>query len=268
MLTPSEFVDAYAAIGRKKAEAPAAKLFILAVLAGFLIGMGGAVSNTASYAVENTSAAKIICGVLFPFGLVTVILTGAELFTGNCLIAVSVLSEQTDVWKMLRNFVIVYLGNFIGAAALSAACVYGGQLDLSNGALALATIKTASAKCSLSFGKAITLGILCNILVCAAVMCALCAADTSGRTIGAYIPVSFFVICGFEHCVANMYYIPAGILALTVPKYAALASKIGMDFSTLEWHSFLCRNLLPVTLGNFIGGCAFAFLIWAGHRKR
>lgn len=267
MLSPGEFVDSYSAVGAGKAAAPAKKLLLLAILAGFLIGMGGAVTNTASHAIENVSAAKIICGMLFPFGLIMVVLTGAELFTGNCLITIPVLAKRASLRGMARNLAIVYVGNFVGAAALAAACAYSGQMNLSGGGLAVTTIKIAAAKCTLPFGSAVVLGVLCNILVCAGVMCALCAKSVAGRAVGAFVPVSFFVFCGFEHCVANMYYVPAGLFALSVPKYAALAEAAGLDTAALTWGGFLLRNLLPVTLGNVLGGCGFAALIWASHRK-
>ena len=268
MLTPAEFVETYAEIGAGKAKAPAQKLFLLAILAGFFIGMGGAVSSTATHALTNVSAAKIAAGLLFPFGLILVILTGSELFTGNCLMTISVLSRKTTLRGMLRNLVIGYLGNFAGSLALAAGCVFSGQLNLSNGGLAVATIKTAAAKCSLTFGHAVLLGVLCNILVCAAVMCAISAKSVPGKAIGAFVPICLFVICCFEHCVANMYYIPAGLFALSVPQYAALAAKAGVATAGLTWGGFLLHNLLPVTLGNLLGGCGYAAIIYAAYGKR
>jgi len=268
MLSASEFVESYGAIGAGKANAPAKKLSLLGILAGFLIGMGGVVTNTAAHAITNVSVAKIACGLLFPFGLILVILTGAELFTGNNLIIISVLSGQATVRGMLRNWGIVYLGNFAGSVALAAACAFSGQMNLSDGELGVYAIKVAAAKCVLTFGHALTLGILCNILVCIAVMCALCAKDVTGRAIGAFVPISFFVICGFEHSVANMYYIPAGLFALSVPKYAQAAAAARFSTDALTWGNFLLRNLLSVTIGNVIGGCGFAALIWAAHCKR
>lgn len=265
MLSASEFVESYGAIGAGKAKAPAMKLFLLGILAGFLIGMGGAVTNTAAHAIANVSAAKIACGLLFPFGLIMVVLTGAELFTGNCLMIIPLLSGQATVRGMLRNWAIVYLGNFAGSVALAAACAFSGQMNLSDGGLGAYTIKVAAAKCSLTFGHALVLGILCNILVCIAVMCALCAGDVVGRAVGAFVPIAFFVICGFEHSVANMYYITAGLFALKVPQYAEAAT--GVQTAALTWGNFLVRNLLPVTLGNILGGCGFAALIWVAHRK-
>ncbi len=267
LFSPSEFVANYAAVGEGKAKAPAGRLFFLAILAGLLIGLGGAVTNTATHALDNVSAVRIVSGLLFPFGLIMVVLTGAELFTGNCLITISIMEKRATFPGMLRNLGIVYAGNFLGAVLLAAACAYCGQLSYSAGGLAVATIRLAAAKSATPFFSAFILGILCNILVCAAVMSALCAKDAFGRAVGAYVPVAVFVLCGFEHCVANMFYVPAGLFALTVPQYAELAAQAGIETTGLTWGGFLINNLLPVTLGNLAGGVAFAALIGRCHSK-
>ncbi|MEY8401765.1 formate/nitrite transporter family protein [Oscillospiraceae bacterium 44-34] len=265
MLSPVEFIDLYAQAGAKKAANSAQRLCLSAVLAGFLIAAGAVVANTAGHMLTNAGLSRVLCGLLFPFGLIMVIITGAELFTGNCLITISVLEKKASLAGMVRNLVIVYIGNLLGAVVLASAIVYCGQLDLSAGALAVHTIRTAAAKCAIPFGKAVVLGILCNILVCAGVMCSLCGKSLAGKAIGAFVPVSFFVIGGFEHCVANMYYIPAGLMAAGVPQYARLAAEAGVDLSALTLGGFF-TNLLPVTIGNIIGGCGFGALIWSCHR--
>lgn len=267
MLSPGEFVDLYAQIGAKKSANSARKLVLSAVLAGFLIGMGAVVSNTAGHMLTNAGVSRVVCGLLFPFGLIMVIITGAELFTGNCLITISLLERKAGLSGMIRNLALVYFGNLLGAAVLAAAIVYCGQLDLSAGALAVHTIRVAAAKCAIPFGKAVVLGILCNVVVCAGVMCSLCGKSLPGKAIGAFVPVCFFVVGGFEHCVANMYYIPAGIVAAGVPRYAQLAQEAGVDLSALNWMGCL-GNLIPVTIGNIIGGCGFGALIWACHRTK
>ena len=183
MLNSSDFVESYTAIGGKKANSPTFRLLLLGILAGFLIGMGSAVTNVAVHSMANVSAAKVIGGLLFPFGLIAVILTGAELFTGNCFLIMPALPRQIRIGAMLRNLVLVYLGNLIGAIALAAAYCFSGQMNLSGGHLAVYTMKVAAAKCSLSFESAVVLGILCNILVCIGVMCALCAKDVAGRLV-------------------------------------------------------------------------------------
>ena len=197
MLSPAEFVDFYAQAGAKKTANSAGRLFLAAVLAGFFIGGGGLVSGVASFGLDNLSAARVVSGLLFPFGLIMVILTGAELFTGNCMIAISLLERRATLAGMVRNLMIVYLGNFVGAALLAAAVAWGGAFD--NVALGVYAIQTAAKKCQLAPGRAVVLGILCNILVCAGVMCSLCSKSLPGRAVGAFVPVSFFVIGGFEH---------------------------------------------------------------------
>lgn len=267
MSAPPEIIAAYSDIGVKKTSYSTPKIILLGILAGFLVGLAAVATNTAAYAVENDSLSKLICGLIFPFTLAIIMLIGAELFTGNTMIVISVLDRKTSLISMLRDWLLVYLGNFLGSVILAAMCFYGGQFGRSNGLLAAYTIKTAASKCSLSFPPAVLLGILCNILVCIGVLCSLSANDTTGRVLGAYLPVSFFVIAGFEHCVANMYYIPAGLFALKNPAYLQKALEAGIDISNLTWGNFLVRNLLPVTIGNIIGGMALALLLWWCHFK-
>ena len=265
MLSPGEFLEFYAQTGAKKCANSAGRLCLSSILAGFFIAAGAVTANTAGHLIANAGLARVVCGLLFPFGLIMVIITGAELFTGNCMITISLLEKRASLVGMLRNLAIVYFGNLVGAMFLAWAVVYGGQLNLSGGVLAVHTIRTAAAKCVIPFERAVVLGILCNILVCAGVMCSLCSKSLPGRAIGAFVPVSFFVIGGFEHCVANMYYIPAGLLAAGVPQYAQLAAEAGVELYTLTLGGFFA-NLIPVTIGNIIGGCGFGALIWACHR--
>lgn len=267
MLSPAEFVDQYAAIGDAKCKKSASKLFFLGILAGFLIGMGGLASSMAGHALTNASAGRLVSALVFPFGLIMVILTGAELFTGNCLITISVMTKKTRLSSMVYNLVLVYLGNFVGSFLLAAAAVASGVYDFNGGSLALAALKTGVAKCSLGFGNAFILGILCNILVCIAVMCSLIAKDVPGRAIGAYLPVAFFVLAGFEHCIANMYYVPASLFIKRIPQYAEMASEAGVALEKLGAPSFITHNLIPVTLGNILGGCLFAALICMTQRR-
>ncbi len=267
MLNPSEFIAHYDTIGERKTKSSALKLFLLAILAGLFIALGAAATNMAAHGIESVPVVRMICGFIFPAGLIMILLTGTELVTGNCLITISILSKHATLKGMMRNLGIVYLGNFVGALLLAAACAYCGQLNYSGGGLAVYSIKLAAGKCALSFGNALVLGILCNLLVCAAVMCALCAKDVVGKAVGAFVPIFVFVLCGFEHCVANMFFVPVGLFALTVPSYAQQAAAIGLDVSGLTWMKFLLNNLLPVTIGNLIGGCAFAALIWVTHKQ-
>ncbi len=266
MYTPSEFVSSYALIGQKKTKSPAWKLLLLAIVSGFMIGMGAATTNTAAHAIANPSVAKIVSGLLFPIGLIMVVMTGAELFTGNSLITISVFEKKAD-WKgMLRNWFYVYVGNFIGGLLLATAHVFSGPLDVNNNGVAVYTMKVAAAKCSLTFGDAFVLGILCNIMVCIAVAISLMSKSYVGKAVGAYVPIVFFVIMGFEHSVANMYYIPAGLLAKTVPAFVESATAAGLDLSALTWKNFLLANELPVTLGNIVGGALFGTIMWLAYK--
>lgn len=262
MLAPSQFLERYPSIGAAKTRKPFLSLILLGILAGFLIGLGASVTNIACFGIENPSIAKVVAGLLFPFGLILVIFTGAELFTGNCLIPISLLANQATAGGMLKNWGTVYLGNFAGSVALAASCAFMGQFNMGDNQLAVYTMQVANTKCSLSFGKAFLFGILCNILVCIAVACATCASSAIGKAVSAYLPIAFFVINGFEHSVANMYYIPAGLFA------KALYPSLGAEFGALTWGSFLLHNLLPVTLGNIVGGCGLAVLWWFGHKSR
>mgnify|MGYP001363874325 CR=1 FL=1 len=267
VLSPAEFVESYAVVGEKKSKAPIWRLFLLGILAGLFIGLGGVTANTAAHSMTNVGMARMVSGLLFPAGLIMVILTGAELFTGNCLIPISVFEGRATFGGMAKNWVAVYIGNFVGSVLLAAGTAYFGQMNYSAGGLATFTIKVAAAKCALPFVNALALGIFCNILVCAAVMMAVSGKALIGKAIGAYVPVAVFVICGFEHCIANMFFVPAGLFAMTVPKYAALAAEAGLDTTLLTWGNFLLKNLLPVTLGNIIGGVGFAAAIWSAYRK-
>lgn len=268
IFSAAEIMENYTELGKKKAESPWWKLFFLGIVAGLLIGFGGVVSNTAGHALDNASVARIAGGLLFPFGLGIVMLTGAELFTGNCMICTSVLAKKATVAGLLKNWLFVYLGNLIGSLLLALGCAVSGQFALSGGALAVYTIKVAVNKCSLEFGPAVILGFFCNVLVCLGVLCSLSAKDTAGRILGAYIPVAFFVISGFEHSIANMYYIAAGLFAMTNPAYAALAVEAGLETANLTWGNFFTANLLPVTIGNIIGGAGVAVLLWFCHRNK
>ena len=243
-------------------------MILLGLLAGALIALGSAATNTAAYGISDPWTARLVCGLLFPFGLAMVVMSGAELFTGNCLISISLLDRQCTLAGMLRNWSIVYVSNFAGALLVAAGCAWFGQMNYSGGQLAVFTMKLAAGKCTLPFQNAFVLAVLCNFLVCLGVIIAMTGTDTTGRILGAFLPVSYFVICGFEHCVANMYYIPAGLMAKAVPAYAQLAADMGLDLSALTLGNFLLKNLLPVTLGNMTGGDALGALLWYCNKKR
>lgn len=267
-LTPAQIAESSAASGKVKAGRRAPELFLLGILAGALIAFGCAATNTAVYGIADVWTARTVCALLFPFGLGMVIVTGAELFTGNCLISVAVLDRRCTVSGMLRNWCLVYPANLIGSLLVAFGCAYFGQMNYSGGQLAVYTMRVAAGKCALPFGNAFVLGILCNVLVCLAVLLATSGQDTISRLAGAYLPICFFVLSGFEHSVANMYYIGAGLMAKTVPAYAALAAEAGVDLSALTLRDFLLGNLLPVTLGNIVGGLSVGGLMWFCYLRK
>ena len=256
LFTPEEMVRNYAAAGVKKTRAPFWKLLLLGVLAGALIGYAALVTNMACYKIENGSVVRILSGVLFGFGLGMVILSGAELFTGNTLILISVLDRRASVAGMLRNWGLVYVGNFVGAFLLSFLCARFNFFGAGQGALAEYTMSVAQNKMTQPFLNALVMGILCNMLVVLGVLFSLAGKDGASRLLGAWAPVMFFVLCGFNHCIADMTYCMSGLFS--VRYYANHAGA----FTQLGWGRFFTGNLLPVTLGNIIGGCAIGATMW------
>lgn len=254
MNTPLEVARNYVTIGKNKVNTPVSKMIVLAILAGMYIAFAGVAASTASSTIENASLAKLISGVVFPGGLVMVLLAGSELFTGNCLLTIPLLQKEVTFAGMMKNWVVVWIGNFIGAIVVSGICVYGHQLGLFQNKLAVSCMSTAIAKCSLSFSDAFIKGIACNFLVCIAVWIAFAAKDVAGKVIGLFFPIMLFVVSGFEHSVANMYYIGVGLLAKGNDTYVAAANEAGLDLTKLTWGKFFTNNLIPVTLGNIVGG--------------
>lgn len=257
-----EFADYFAQYGQKKVKYPPLRLFILAIVGGLLIALGGLVAAIASHAIHNYSITRVVSGLLFPFGLIMIILSSAELFTSNCLLFISVLDKKISILKACRNLVIVYIGNFVGAISVSYMASHFGVFDLSHNELAAYALNNAVGKTNLSISQMIILGIFCNILVCFGSVLAYSAKDTVSKAIGAYLPVAFFIICGFEHSIANMYYITAGLFSLNNPAYVSMVDTI----QNLTWLSF-ANNLLFVTIGNIIGGFLVSFFVWYCFKK-
>lgn len=257
-LSVKEVVKQYVDNCRSKIQMSNKCLFGKAILAGLMIGMGAAASSVAAHTVSDVGLARLAAAVVFPVGLMMVILLGAELFTGDCLVAMSVFDRTQKLSSVVRLLFVVYIGNFVGATLLALLVSMSGQLNYSSGVLGAYTIKVALGKVNLSFGTALVSGILCNILVCAAVLMAMCAKDVTGKLLASFFTIMLFVVAGFEHCVANMYYITAGILAAGNPEYADLAmSTYGYtaeQLDKLNLTGYFVTNLLPVTIGNIIGG--------------
>jgi formate/nitrite transporter len=266
LFTPAETAANYAAAGAVKTRQPFLKQLLLSVLAGMLIGFPVCVTNMACYGLENPSLVRITAGVLFAFGLGTVVLSGAELFTGNTLIIISVLDRKATVGGMLRSWPVVYAGNFLGSLLVAGICARFGWLG--SGGLAAFSLRLAVTKMTMPFENAFFMGVLCNILVTLAVLLSLSAKDVTGRFLGAWVPVMFFVVAGFSHSIADMTYCALGLFGRAVPAAAQAASQMGVDLTALTWGRYFLGNMLPVTLGNLLGGLLVGFGAWYCFLRR
>lgn len=259
--TIKEAVNTYKKSCRNKCEMSAGLILGKSFFAGIMIGLGAAGSSVAAHNIANVGLARLTAAVVFPVGLMMVILMGAELFTGDCLLAIGLPEKNISIGQFVKTLALVYLGNLIGGVVLSVLIVMSGQLDYSNGLLGAYTIKVALGKIGLSPIKAISSGILCNILVCTAVIMAVCAKDVTGKLLVSFFVILLFVTAGFEHCVANMYYITAGIIAKFNPLYLSVVrDSYGLSVEQLDMlgiKNMIINNLIPVTMGNIIGGSCF-----------
>ncbi|MDD2971055.1 MAG: formate/nitrite transporter family protein [Lachnospiraceae bacterium] len=269
--TPAEIVDANIECGVTKANLPLLKMILLGIMAGGFIALGAATSNVAVHTISDVGLARTVAGVIFPVGLMMIVFVGGELFTGNCMISMAVSQKKVTLLQMVRNLVVVYFSNLVGALIIDFLIFYSGELDYTSGALGAYTIKVALAKVSITPLAGVASGILCNILVCIAILMALSARDIAGKVWAIFFPICAFVIGGFEHCVANMYYIPAGILAASNPAYVAKAEELyGITSEQCASVNALnsLSNFIPVTIGNIIGGAVFVGLLFILIHKK
>ena len=215
--TPSEVIDTNMKAGEGKAHLPLGKMILLGIMAGAFIALGGATSSTAAHAIDNVGLARFVAGIIFPVGLMIIVFVGGELFTGNCLIVMDVVGKKVTWFECIRNLIVVYFSNLIGALIIDTLIYFSGNLDYTGGLLGAYAIKVAVGKVGISPLKGITSGILCNILVCIAILMAVAATDIVGKVWAIFFPIMAFVVGGFEHCVANMFYIPVGMMAAQNP---------------------------------------------------
>ncbi len=271
-LKPQEILEYTIDTGIAKANCSIKKLMILSIMAGAFIAFAAEGSNMAAFnlfADPNTyGLGKTLAGVVFGTGLMLVVLCGGELFTGNTLILACLCDKKVSVSKMLRNWSIVYIGNLIGALFIAYLMVQSGLFSSGADLLGAVTLKIAAYKVNLTFLEAFYLGIMCNWLVCLAVWLSYGADTMAGKILAIFFPIWLFITSGFEHSVANMYYIPAGILIKNSELYVGLAG-LGKDALTnLTWSGFALSNLLPVTLGNIVGGGVFVGIAyWYAYKK-
>jgi formate transporter len=266
-LLPAEMARRAELTGVRKSEAPAFTLLSLAVLAGAFIALGAIFATTVTAGTASTwpfGVTRLLAGLVFCLGLVLVVVGGAELFTGNNLIVMAWANKKVTTYALLRNWGIVYLGNFLGSIGTAALLFYSGQYKFGGGAVGQTALSIANTKVHLGFVQAIALGILCNALVCLAVWMTYSARSTIDKIAAIIFPISAFVAASFEHSVANMYFIPIGLFIKNFdPTFTAkIVADTGLDLTGLTWGTFLFNNLLPVTIGNIIGGAVLVAAIY------
>jgi formate/nitrite transporter len=274
--TPAEILAYTSDVGAVKAQRKLSSLLILGFFAGAFIAFAAEGSNMAAYNLlakpETYGLGRLVAGAVFGTGLMMVLLAGAELFTGNTLIVVALLDRRVTVGQMLKNWCFVYFANLVGSLLIAWMMAQSGLFKSSNGLLGGITIKIAAGKTALDFLPALLLGIMCNWLVCLAVWVSYGAKDVAGKALMTFFIISLFVTSGFEHSIANMYYIPAGILAKANAAWVAQSVQSGVteqQLAGLNWGTFFTRNLIPVTLGNIIGGMVMVGLLyWLELKKK
>jgi len=261
--SPKEIAERVENVGVTKAGLPLLSQVALGVLAGGFIGLG-AMFFTLAVSDTNLSfaAARVLGGVAFSLGLILVVIAGAELFTGNNLLVMATVAGRIPASKFLQNLCVIYLANFIGAVGLAWLVALSGQWQMSNSAVGKTAVAIAAAKCALPFGELFIKGVLCNVLVCLAVWLAMAGRTVADKVLAIVFPITAFVACGFEHSVANMYFIPLGIF---LREQVAVGGAANLD--VFNWMS-LTRNLVPVTLGNLVGGAGMVGLVyWVIYRR-
>ncbi|MCD6290284.1 MAG: formate transporter FocA [Anaerolineae bacterium] len=266
-LIPPEMAAKAEEVGVQKAVMAPLNVFALAILAGAFIALGAVFATTVTAGASghlSFGVTKLLGGLVFCLGLILVVIAGAELFTGNNLIVMAWASRRITTMQLLRNWLIVYAGNFVGSVATAGLMLISKQYTFGGGAIGLNILNIANAKCSLGFVQAIALGIMCNALVCLAVWLCFSARTATGKILSIIFPITAFVASGFEHSVANMYFLSIGLLvkASASAAFWEATGRSASDYANLTWRNFFLANLLPVTIGNIIGGSIMVGLMY------
>lgn len=260
---PKEIAERVENVGVAKANLPLLSQVALGVLAGGFIGLGAMFFTlVVSDASLSFAIARVLGGVAFSLGLILVVVAGAELFTGNNLLVMAAVAGRIPVSRFLQNMAVIYVANLIGAVGLAGLVALSGHWEMSGFAVGKTALSIARTKCALSFGDAFFKGVLCNVLVCLAVWLAMAGRTVTDKVLAIVIPIAAFVACGFEHSVANMYFIPLGVFLRE-----QVAASGAANLEALNWFG-LVRNLLPVTLGNLVGGAGMVGSVyWVIYRR-
>lgn len=276
MLTPAEIAEYTIEAGVKKANTPALKVLVSAFLAGAYISFGALGSVGASYNLlsnpDTYGLGKIVAGLMFPAGLILVLIAGADLFTGNILLTVAALRKKITWGQTAINWTLVWIGNLLGAMTVAGLVSLSGVFDWSSGLYGGVILKTGVGKLGMDFIQLVASGILCNWLVCATVWMTYGAKDVIGKVSVGFFGIFLFVCTGWEHSVANMAYLFAGLFNNANPLYLEAAHKTAADVSVINLSNIFMNNLIPVTIGNIIGGMVFVgftyhFLFLAGKEE-
>ncbi len=268
-LTPEEMVDKAGSIAVNKAALPFLNLLPLSFLGGTYIAFGAVFASVVATGMPDVwpyGIIKLLQGLAFSMGLILVVIGGGELFTGNMLMVIALAQKKIGRLRLIHNWLIVYIGNFIGSVAVVLMIILSKSYLASKGALGNLLVSTAIAKVQYGFSEALLLGIMCNIMVCLAIWLTYNGRTTTDKILAIIFPITFFIAAGFEHSVANMFIIPMGLLLKTFdPQFV---SSLTLDLTQLTWPLFILRNLLPVTLGNIIGGSFFVGILYLwSYRK-
>ena len=261
--TPKEIAARIEKAGIGKSLGDPTRVLALSILAGAFIALGAVFFTVVTYDSSDIAAGlmRLLGGLVFCLGLILVVVAGAELFTGNNLIVMAYVDGKVSFWQLMKNWLIVYIGNFIGALGILLLIYLSNHWLMADGAVGAKVILIANAKVNLSWTEAFSRGVLCNILVCLAIWLCFAGRSVVDKVVAIIFPITAFVAMGFEHSVANMYFIPAGLTAMQQADLAMLAGE-NLDLTSLTISSFLINNLLPVTLGNIVGGSVFVALFY------
>ena len=266
-LLPRAMAAKAESVGVGKAELGWRDTFVLAVLAGAFIALGAMFATTVTAGAAGAvpfGVTRLLAGVAFCLGLILVVVAGAELFTGNHLIVMAWADRRVALGRLLRNWGIVYAGNLVGAVATALLVFATKQYAFGDGQVGVAALNTAELKSGFGFGQAVVLGMMCNALVCLAIWLTYSARTVTDKVLAILFPITAFVAAGFEHSIANMYFLPMGLLVKegAADSFWSTVDKGAGDFPDLTLGNVVLSNLLPVTIGNIIGGSLMVGLVY------
>jgi formate/nitrite transporter len=273
-LPPPKTIEKAIQVGVAKINLDFLTILMLSILAGAFISLGAVFSTTVTAGAQGNlyyGGIRLLSGITFSLGLILVVCAGAELFTGNNLIIMATMSGEVTIRQLLRNWLIVYAGNFAGALATAGFILLCRKYQLGGGVVWLNALNIAHAKCTEPFLTMLGRGILCNALVCLAVWLCYSARSMTDKIISIIFPITAFVAAGFEHSIANMYFVPVAIFAKAIAptSFWEQVGKAATDYPSLCWHVFIAKNLIPVTLGNIIGGVFLVGVVyWLAYRRK